>query len=40
MGASHIGTSLRAWVSLLTIISTQPLRADGYNPVGFQYTNR
>ena len=36
MGASHIGTSLRAWGSLLTL-SRRPLRVDGYNPVGFQH---
>jgi hypothetical protein len=37
MGASHIGSSLRAWGSLLTIISSQPLRLDGYDTVGFQH---
>jgi hypothetical protein len=37
MGASHVGTSLGAWGSLLTINSGQPLRVDGYNPVGFQH---
>jgi hypothetical protein len=39
MGASHIGTSLRAWGSLLTISCRQPLRVNGYNPVGFHYAN-
>ena len=40
MAASHIGTSLGAWGSLLTLSSREPLRVNGYNPVGFQYANR
>ena len=40
MAASHIGTSLRAWGSLLTLSSRQPLRVDGYNPVGTHHANR
>jgi hypothetical protein len=50
MGASHIGTSLGAWGSLLTINSRQPLRprtrvnmgrkkVDGYVPVGMHHAN-
>jgi hypothetical protein len=38
MGASHIGTMLGAWGSLLTIISRQPLRVDGYDPLGIHHT--
>ena len=39
MEASHIGTSLWLWGSLLTINCRQPLRVDGYNPVGFHHAN-
>ena len=39
IGASHIGILLGAWGSLLTINSRQPLRADGYDPVGSHYAN-
>ena len=39
MGASHIGSSFGAWGSLLTINSRQPLRGDGYDPVGLQHAN-
>ena len=39
MGTSHIGTSLGAWGSLLTINSRQPLRVDGYDPVGMHHAN-
>jgi hypothetical protein len=39
MGASHIGTSLRAWGSLLTISCRQPLRVNGYNPVSLHHAN-
>ena len=39
MGASHIRTSLGAWSSLLTINSRQPLRVDGYDPLGMHYAN-
>ena len=50
MGASHIGTLLGAWISLLTINSRQPLRprtrvnkgrknVDGYVPVGMYHAN-
>ena len=38
MGASHIGSSFGAWVSLLTINSRQPLRGDGYDPLGMHHT--
>ncbi len=39
MGASHIGSSFGPWVSLLTINSRQPLRVEGYDPVGLQHAN-
>ena len=39
MGASHIGTMLGAWGSLLTIISRQPLRVDGDDPVSLHHAN-
>jgi putative component of membrane protein insertase Oxa1/YidC/SpoIIIJ protein YidD len=39
MGASHMGSSLGAWGSLLTINSCQPLRVNGYDPVGMHHTN-
>jgi hypothetical protein len=39
MGASHIGTMLGAWGSLLTIISRQPLRVDGYDPFSLYHAN-
>jgi hypothetical protein len=39
MGASHIGTLLRARGSLLTINSRQPLRVDGYDPLGSHHAN-
>jgi hypothetical protein len=39
MEASHIGTSPGAWGSLLTINSRQPLRMDGYDPVGMHDAN-
>jgi hypothetical protein len=39
MGASQIGISLGAWGSLLTINSRQPLRVDGYDPVGMHHPN-
>ena len=40
MEASHIGTSLEAWGSLLTINSRQPLRVDSYDPVGMHHADR
>jgi hypothetical protein len=39
MGATHIGTSLGAWCSLLTINSRQPLWVDGYDSVGLHHAN-
>jgi hypothetical protein len=40
MGASHMGSSLRAWVSLLTLSSREPLRVDGYDPFSLHHANR
>ena len=39
MVASHIGPSLGACGSLLTIISSQPLLADGYDTVSLHHAN-
>ena len=39
MGPSHIGPSLGAWGSLLTIKSRQPLRVDGYDLLGSHHAN-
>jgi hypothetical protein len=39
MVASHIGTSLGAWGSLLTINSRQPLRVDGYFTLGMHHAD-
>ncbi len=39
MGASHTGTLLGAWGSLLTINSRQPLRVDGYDPICMHHAN-
>ena len=40
MGTSNIGPSLGARGTLLTINSSQPLRVDGYDPVGMHHANR
>ena len=39
MEASRTGASLGAWSSLLTIEDGQPLRVDGYDPVGTHYAD-
>jgi hypothetical protein len=39
MGASHMGSSLGAWGSLLTINSRRLLRVDGYDTLGMHHAN-
>ena len=39
MVASHIGTLLGGWGSLLTINSREPLRVGGYDPVVMHHAN-
>jgi hypothetical protein len=40
MGASHMGSWFGTWGSLLTINSREPLRVDGYDPIGMHHANR